>query len=46
MTLEFVERLRPELKFEEVSELVEQMSADVEMVRDLLDAADAESRDA
>jgi riboflavin kinase/FMN adenylyltransferase len=46
MTLEFVERLRPELKFEEVSELVEQMSADVEMVRDLLDAADAEFRDA
>ncbi|MDP9494950.1 MAG: bifunctional riboflavin kinase/FAD synthetase [Actinomycetota bacterium] len=46
MTLEFVERLRPELKFAEVSELVEQMSVDVEMVRDVLEAAGAGSRDA
>ncbi len=46
MTLEFVERLRPELKFAEVSELVEQMRVDVEMVRDVLDPAGAESRDA
>lgn len=38
MTLDFVERLRPELKFAEVSELVEQMSADVEMVRGILGA--------
>lgn len=46
MTLEFVERLRPELKFAEVSELVEQMSVDVEMVRDVLEGAGAGSRDA
>ena len=45
MALEFVERLRPERRFEEVSELVEQMSADVEMVRDLLDGAGAGHRD-
>ncbi|MEX1125375.1 MAG: bifunctional riboflavin kinase/FAD synthetase [Acidimicrobiia bacterium] len=45
MMLEFVERLRPELKFTEVSELVEQMAVDVEMVRDVLDGIDAEPRD-
>lgn len=46
MTLEFVERLRPELKFAEVSELVEQMSVDVELVRDVLTGLGTESRDA
>jgi riboflavin kinase/FMN adenylyltransferase len=46
MTLEFLERLRPELKFGEVSELVEQMSADIEIARALLDAVAAETRDA
>ena len=45
MTLEFVERLRPELKFDEVSELVEQMSVDVTMVRELLAAVSVEPRD-
>jgi riboflavin kinase / FMN adenylyltransferase len=43
MTLEFVERLRPELKFAGVPELVQQMTVDVVMVRDILSA---ESRDA
>ncbi|MEX1134438.1 MAG: bifunctional riboflavin kinase/FAD synthetase [Acidimicrobiia bacterium] len=46
MTLEFVERLRPELKFAEVSELVEQMSVDVAMVRELLAGVSGEPRDA
>jgi riboflavin kinase/FMN adenylyltransferase len=36
MTLEFVERLRPELKFAGVSDLVVQMTADVVMVRGIL----------
>ncbi len=43
MTLEFVERLRPELKFAGVPELVEQMTDDVVKVRDILSA---ESHDA
>jgi len=46
MTLEFVERLRPELKFAEVSELVEQMSVDVAMVRELLAGVSGEPRGA
>lgn len=45
MTLEFVERLRPELKFEEVSQLVEQMTVDVEMVRGVLASLGGELRD-
>jgi riboflavin kinase/FMN adenylyltransferase len=45
MSLEFVERLRPELKFEGVAELVEQMSIDVEEVRGLLSELDREPRD-
>ena len=36
LTLEFVQRLRPELKFDEVDELVVQMTADVVMVRNIL----------
>jgi riboflavin kinase/FMN adenylyltransferase len=46
MTLEFVERLRPELRFAEVSELVEQMGVDVAMVRELLVSVESDSRDA
>jgi riboflavin kinase/FMN adenylyltransferase len=42
MTLEFVERLRPELKFAGVPELVVQMTADVVMIRNILGA---EARD-
>jgi riboflavin kinase/FMN adenylyltransferase len=45
MSLEFVERLRPELKFEGVAELVEQMSTDVEEVRGLLSELDREPKD-
>lgn len=37
LTLEFVERLRPEQKFDSVAALVEQIGADVESARALLD---------
>jgi riboflavin kinase/FMN adenylyltransferase len=39
MTIEFVERLRPELEFENVGALIARMSDDVEDVRRILDAA-------
>ncbi|HLF62058.1 MAG TPA: bifunctional riboflavin kinase/FAD synthetase [Acidimicrobiia bacterium] len=45
MTLEFVERLRPELRFEEVSALIKQMSVDVETVREVLESLDPGPRD-
>ncbi len=38
LTLEFVESLRPELKFDAVADLVVQMTADVVMVRTILGA--------
>ncbi|MGA7282442.1 MAG: bifunctional riboflavin kinase/FAD synthetase [Acidimicrobiia bacterium] len=38
LTLEFVEKLRPELKFDSVADLISQMKADVEMVRAIVGA--------
>ncbi len=38
LTLEFVERLRPEIRFENVDALIEQMGDDVSRVRQILDA--------
>jgi riboflavin kinase/FMN adenylyltransferase len=37
LTLEFVERLRPEQKFDSVAALVDQIGADVDSARSLLD---------
>lgn len=39
LTLEFVENTRPEVRFDDVDELVTQMRRDVVEVRDILDAA-------
>jgi riboflavin kinase/FMN adenylyltransferase len=36
LTVEFVERLRPELKFDSVDDLVEQMTEDVAATRNIL----------
>jgi riboflavin kinase / FMN adenylyltransferase len=38
LTLEFVEKLRPELKFDDVADLISQMKVDVEMVRAIVGA--------
>lgn len=40
ITLEFVERLRAEISFESVEDLISQMALDVEKTREILDAAD------
>lgn len=37
LTLEFVEKLRPELKFDDVADLISQMKVDVEMVRAIVE---------